>query len=202
MRSVFRILWVICALAVVPVAGWACIYPGPLMALNGTLIEIQNMDGRVSVHHRDRLRRGVDALSPDALRRTLAADVGRADLRAVDAVMAVSSELALGVGLVLDPAIRTHTTRLTEAVQTACPGQGQTEGVGDSASGLEHGTRQAGGTGRALTFREGLTRLSIAFTIYAIFLASVIALRRMQREAALDRTPKDAPAATSQNSPV
>ncbi|MEO9573090.1 MAG: hypothetical protein ABJ263_11420 [Tateyamaria sp.] len=48
------------------------------------------------------------------------------------------------------------------------------------ATGVEGGgVRRNGGVGRSLTFEEGMARLSIAFTLYAVFLVILFAFRQL-----------------------
>lgn len=173
----FRILLV---LALMPGAVSACIYPTPLRLLNDTMIEAIKRGGDVTIQTRNRLGRILDTMSADELLKTISGEVSRGNLRAAREVLAAAAVLADGRGRKIDPDLREETSRLKEAVSSAC--SDATQGVAGTApaEGVEFGGgRKEGSTGRGLTFQEGMIRLSAAFTIYLIFLAFLFVLRQI-----------------------
>ncbi|MEO0403025.1 MAG: hypothetical protein AAF214_11670 [Pseudomonadota bacterium] len=172
-------LQVLLAALWLPGVTWACVYPAAIQTVTATLIDVRDTGGQVAIHHRARLRRTLAGVDPASLSATLASDLSRANLRAVDTVLAGATALADGKGVELGAHLTAASVRLREAVQKDCAQGEQAAAGGSEAQGAEHGARRVGvGTGTPLTFREGLTRLSVAFTIYAVFLCFVIALRR------------------------
>jgi len=156
----------------------ACVYPMPLRVVNDTLITALDRKGEVDNYTRNRLRRTLDYLSVDAMIDALSGEVSRRDLRAVRSVIGVAAALADGRGLIVDADLRADTTRLKQAVQTAC--SDATLGVSSAgkANGSERGGARRQGTGRGLTFREGMVRLSLAFTLYLAFLVFLFFVRQ------------------------
>ncbi|WP_299371140.1 hypothetical protein [uncultured Tateyamaria sp.] len=171
--------WIICA---VPGLAVACAYPAPLRSVNTTLLAVLEAGGEVSIHHRNRLARTVGGIVPDQLKQHLAQDVARRDARAAAAVIDVAVALADGRGIRLSDDLRDPVARLGAAIQSDCAGSGQVAGGADAAVGAEHGTRRDPTQGaRALTFREGVARLSLTFTVYMTFLAFLLGVRRYVR---------------------
>ncbi|WP_299048449.1 hypothetical protein [uncultured Tateyamaria sp.] len=176
-------LAVLAGLMLAPAVAIACAYPGGLRATNSALLAILDAGGTVSVHHRQTLRRHLDQINPAAVMQSLDQDVSRRDARAAGAVLATAQALADGRGLQVDGALRDDLRRVSDAVDAACSG-GTDVAVGpEQADGAEHGTdRSEGQGGRGLTFREGVARLSLTFTLYLAFLAFLLGLRRQWRE--------------------
>ncbi|MEP0143689.1 hypothetical protein [Tateyamaria sp.] len=72
------------------------------------------------------------------------------------------------------------TSRLNEAVELECSNGVHSASGTREATGVEGGgVRRNGGVGRSLTFEEGMARLSIAFTLYAVFLVILFAFRQL-----------------------
>ncbi|WP_415401470.1 hypothetical protein [Tateyamaria sp. SN3-11] len=166
------------ALILLPYGVLACAYPIPLQVINTTLGAVHASGGEVGMHHRTRLRRALDQLDVPALRQSLGEVLGRSDRRAADTVLKASAALAGGRGFKLEPDVAEKSRQLASVMQRDCVEGTQAEGQGATDS-TAHGARQSErGAASALTFREGITRLSITFTIYLIFLAAVIGLRR------------------------
>jgi len=168
------------ALVMMPGTASACVYPTPLRLLNDTMIEAIERGGDVTVRARVRMGRILENISADDLLRTISGEVSRRNLRAARNVMGAAAALADGRGRKIDPDLREETSRLKEAVSSAC--SDATQGVTGTApaEGVEFGGgRKEGSTGRGLTFQEGMIRLSAAFTIYLIFLAFLFVLRQI-----------------------
>jgi len=177
MRLVLMAL--VITLAFAPSLAMACVYPAPLRDITRTMSAILDAGGEVSNHQRSRLRRAVAQVSPQALADALRPDIARRDHRAAVAILDKAAALANGNGLRVGDDMRDHTARLSTAVQAACSGNAQAVSSDEAAQGAEHGTtRSTGNGGRALTFREGVARLSITFTIYLAFLAFLLGFRR------------------------
>ncbi|WP_299694086.1 hypothetical protein [uncultured Tateyamaria sp.] len=172
-----------------PAMLWACVYPAPVRAINTTLLEVLNGGGKVSNHQRTRLQRAMAQIAPGAVTATLRAELSRRDARAVGDVIAVAALLADGIGLSVDPDVRTPVTRVRDGIQQTCAqDNAQRSGNGEDATSAEHGLgRNEGAGGRGLTFGEGVARLSLTFTIYMTFLAFLLGIRRFfkEREAAM-----------------
>ncbi|WP_147110424.1 hypothetical protein [Tateyamaria sp. syn59] len=161
----------------------ACIYPSSLRSINATLLAVLNSGGTVSIHHRDALRRSLSQLETPILLRTLQEDVGRRDARSARSILSVAEALADGRGLRVEEGLRNDVSRLAGAADEACSGTVDAATSGDSAAGAEQGKeRSTGQGGRPLTFREGVVRLSMTFTVYLVFLAFLLGLRRQIRE--------------------
>ncbi|WP_299551489.1 hypothetical protein [uncultured Tateyamaria sp.] len=157
----------------------ACAYPTPLRVANGTLLSILDGGGQVSVHQRDRLARAMAQMSPEVVKRTLSQDTPRRDARAAHAVIDTALALASGRGMTVNEGLRDHVVRLDQAVDATCSGGNSAASGNDDADGAEHGTpRQTDRGGRSLTFREGVARLSLTFTLYMVFLAFLFGFRR------------------------
>ena len=158
----------------------ACAYPHSFRLVNNTLIEQLDRGGEVGAFVRSTLRRALDHMPPDAMLASMAGDVRRGDLRAARRVLAAADALADGRGLKVDPDLRADTSRLSEAVEVSCSnGVHSASGTGE-ATGVEGGgARRDGGVGRGLTFEEGMARLSIAFTLYAVFLVVLFTFRQL-----------------------
>ena len=168
----------ICALS--PVAAWACAYPTPLRSVNAILLEVLNTNGQLANHQRVRLRRAVDQIGPGALGGALEAELSWRDTRAVRRVVGVATGLAGGVGRTVDPDLRGSRDRIREGIQSTCSAGDSADNTGsDEASSAERGlSRNEGSGGRALTFGEGVVRLSMTFSIYMLFLVFLFGLRR------------------------
>ncbi|WP_189368108.1 hypothetical protein [Tateyamaria omphalii] len=180
------------AQAVIALVFWqsmalACAYPVPLRVANGTLLAILDAGGNVSNHQRDRLARAMAQIAPDVVKRTLSDEARRRDARAAHAVIDTALALANGRGMTVDEGLRDQVFRLDQAVDASCSGSNSAASGEEDAHSSEHGvTRQTGGGGRALTFREGVARLSLTFTLYMVFLAFLFGLRRHFRQRAAD----------------
>ncbi|MEL6464699.1 MAG: hypothetical protein AAFQ58_07000 [Pseudomonadota bacterium] len=162
--------------------GYACVYPTALRSANTLLLDILDAGGAVSVHHRAKLGRTLSHMDPVVVIATLTQDVPRRDARAAQVVLDVVGRLANGRGLRVEEAMRPHLNRLDAAADDACSGTTDVAAGPDAAQGAEQGKgRQTGQGGRALTFREGVVRLSVTFTTYLIFLAFLLGLRREWR---------------------
>lgn len=147
--------------------------------VNTTLIEQMKRGGEVSMYVRNTLRRALEHMPADAVLTTLSGEVGRRDLRAARNVLAVATALADGRGLTIDPELREYTTRLDEAAQEACSdGTLGASGTEDANSIERSSARKEVGSGGGLTFGEGMARLSVAFSIYAVFLAGLFTFRQ------------------------
>jgi len=179
MRAAFGVVFLILAMALAPSLVVACVYPAPLRSVNTTLLAVLDAGGTVSIHQRNQLARAVSGFSPDALKRTLSQDVSRGDARAARRVIDTATALASGRGVAVDTGLRDPVSRLGAAITSECAGAGQVAGAGGAAAGAEHGARRTDiQGGRALTFREGVARLSLTFTIYLVFLAFLLGVRR------------------------
>jgi len=193
MSRIVLIFRIVLALAMMPGTASACVYPTPLRVLNDTMIEAIERGGEVTIRARVRMGRILDNISADDLLRAISGEVSRRNLRAARNVMAAAAALADGRGLKIDPSLGEDTSRLKEAVRSTC--SDATQGVTGTApaKGVEFGgDRKEGSTGRGLTFQEGLIRLSVAFTIYLIFLVFLFVLRQILNA----RYPTVVPAAT------
>ena len=170
-------VWV-CALW--PVTAWACAYPTPLRSVNAILLEVLNTNGQLANHQRVRLRRAVDRIGPGALGGALEAELSWRDARAVRRGVGVAAGLAGGGGRTVDPDLRGSLDRIREGIQRTCSGGDAADNAGgDEASSAERGlSRNQGSGGRALTFGEGVVRLSMTFSIYMLFLVFLFGLRR------------------------
>lgn len=173
----------------------ACSYPLALQVVNKALIDQIDRGGEVSIYTRTTLRRALDRVPADAIVASLKGEVSRGELRAVRKVLEVAAVLADGRGRVVDPNLRDFANRVKSAVNLSCAA-GTLEGAGTAdATTVEHGgARKDGQFARALTFKEGLTRLSIAFTLYAVFLIFLFAFRQAYRQHAATHL-QDKPAA-------
>ncbi|WP_299297536.1 hypothetical protein [uncultured Tateyamaria sp.] len=166
-------------LGALPTLAAACAYPAPLRSVNATLLAVLDAGGTVSIHHRNRLVRAIAGLEGEALKRTIAQEVARGDARAAGQVIDTATALAAGRGMVVDPGLRDPVSRLGASIQSQCSGTSQVASGTDAAAGAEHGDRRDVTVGgRALTFREGVARLSLTFTIYLVFLAALLGIRR------------------------
>lgn len=163
-----------------PTWAWACAYPAPVRTVNATLLEVLNGNGQVANHQRARLQRAMSQLGSGAL----GDDLSRRDARAVRDVIAVASVLADGIGRTVDPDLRTAVTRVRDGIHDTCVQDDATQaGGGADATSAERGTaRNEGSGGRALTFQEGVVRLSLTFTVYMTFLAFLLGLRRIVKQ--------------------
>ncbi|MBY5934635.1 hypothetical protein KUV51_16630 [Tateyamaria omphalii] len=160
-------------------------YPGGLRAANTTLLAVLNGGGDVSIHDRHALRRSLDQMDTQAVLGMLEGDVRRRDARAATAVLTTAQALADGRGVRVDQALRNDVNRLAKAADTACSGNSGAATSSQDADSAEQGTeRSTGQGGRPLTFREGVVRLSLTFTIYLIFLAFLLGIRRQLKERA------------------
>lgn len=185
MRCLRLSFWGAVLLSLWPALVWACAYPLPLRHANTTLLAALDGGGTVTIHQREALRRVMAQVSPDVLKRQLRQEVARRDARAAGVVIDTAVALASGRGMTVAPNLRDDVARLGQAVKAACLGQASVAGKGEAAQSVEHGTaRSEGDGGRALTFREGVTRLSITFTIYLVFMAFVLGIRRTIKERA------------------
>lgn len=163
-----------------PGAMWACDYPGPLRAISTTLMSVQEGGGQVGNYHRSRLRQALGQMDVVAVQNNLAGILGRADRRAVAAMLILSQSLANGMGRSLSAGDADQARQLAQSIRTTCPADTQAKAKSTpSSQALEQGESQLDGDGsRALTFRQGLARLSLTFSVYMTFLAFVIGLRR------------------------
>lgn len=161
----------------------------PLRVANETLLSILDGGGNVSVHQRGRLARAVAQMSPDVVKQTLFQEVKRRDARAAHNVIDTALALASGRGMTVDKGLRDDILRVDQAVDASCSGSDSAASGAEDADGAEHGVarRQTGWGGRVLTFREGVLRLSLTFTIYMVFLAFLLGLRRHLRQRAAER---------------
>ncbi|WP_299147041.1 hypothetical protein [uncultured Tateyamaria sp.] len=190
MRRVLFIgyLWV-CAVMVSGPA-LACAYPPAIRVLVKTLNDVRLSGAEVAIHQRNRLRLALSRLDPAVVRTTLPGELRRANMRSVNALMVVSASLAKGNGVRLSPADTRHTERLATAIREGCEDSNSNIAGTEPAEGAESGARRANeGSGTALTFREGLNRLSITFALYMAFLSTVVIIRRTQRGGPSTRTP-------------
>ncbi len=179
MRRFRPTLWVSMLFLICPAMVWACAFPAPLRSVNTTLLAVLDNGGTVSIHQREALRRAMSQVTPDALKRTLRQDIARRDARAAGAVIDTAVALAGGRGMAVPLELREDVARLEQAVRGACTGTAVSAGGTEDAKSAEHGSdRSEGSGGRALTFREGVARLSITFTIYLAFLAFLLGARR------------------------
>lgn len=171
----FAILW-----AMGPGGALACVYPMALRNVNTAFVGAFNAGGAVDVHLRMRLQRSLEGTSIVALEDAVRGEISRSELRAVRGVLTAARALARGDGRALPADLRAQTTQLAEAVQSGCSGAGEgTAGAGDAATAEQGTERREGGAGTALTFREGVQRLSMTFTLYMVFLAFLLGLRRI-----------------------
>ncbi|MEM6373435.1 MAG: hypothetical protein AAF727_11740 [Pseudomonadota bacterium] len=163
----------------VPVVAQACVFPNSLRMVNKTLSDQIARGGEVGGFVRNTLARALSAMPPGAMENALQGEISRADMRATREVLATAALLADGRGLRVDPELRVYTTRLGDAIETACAdGDHAASGTGE-ATAIERGTeRKAFGGGTGLTFGEGMARLSIAFSIYAAFLVALFVFRQ------------------------
>ncbi|WP_193743432.1 hypothetical protein [Tateyamaria sp. ANG-S1] len=160
--------------------------------MNTTLMTILNAGGDVSVHHRNALRRSLNRIDTSAFLNTLEQDLPRRDRRAASAVLTKAQALASGRGLRVEEGMRDQVIHLAGAADKACSGAENAATSGEAASGAEQGiARNTGQGGRPLTFREGVVRLSLTFTIYLIFLAFLLGVRRQLKERAARNQPKE-----------
>lgn len=191
----FWLLW--------PAAVWACAYPAPVRSVNAVLLEVLNGNGQIANHQRVRLQRAVGQIAPGALEGALTSELSRRDARALGTVMGVATQLARGVGRDVDPNLRGSVMRIRDGIHTACAQDDATQtGTGEDATGAEHGLgRSEGSGGRGLTFGEGLVRLSYTFTIYVIFLAFLLSIRRILNARLAAATVLDVPAPAAHASP-
>ena len=179
MARTFLMILVGVVVALMPRAVDACVYPTALRAVNNTLIGALDRGGEVKTQTRMRLARTLAGMSARTVIAALAPEIARRDLRAVRAVLAEATALAEGRGVVVDPAVQSDADRLKAAVQIACSDATQGANGTDPAKGIEHGgARKDGGTGRALSFQEGMVRLSVTFTIYLVFLGFLFMIRQ------------------------
>ena len=180
MSRVILILWLGLAAVLMPRGADACVYPTALRMVNDTLMGAMDRGGEVRTQTRMRLARALAAMSAQTVVAALAPEITRRELRAVRVVLNEAAALADGRGTVVDPGVRDHATRLKEAVQTACASSAAQGANGtDPADGIDRGgARRQGGTGRALTFQEGMMRLSVTFTIYLVFLVFLFVTRQ------------------------
>ncbi|WP_157598786.1 hypothetical protein [Tateyamaria omphalii] len=154
-----------------------------MRTINATLLTVLNVGGEVSVHHRGALRRSLGQLDTAAVLSALQEDATRRDARAAQTILTVAQALADGRGVRVEDGVRSDVTRLASAADAACSGAANAATSGEDAAGAEQGKgRNTGQGGRALTFQEGVVRLSLTFTIYLIFLAFLLGLRRQLRE--------------------
>ncbi len=182
-RSLSRSTLAVTALLLWHSTALACAYPVPLRVANGTLLSVLDGGGNVSVHQRDRLARAMAQMSPEVVKRTLSQDARRRDARAAHAVIDTALALASGRGVTVDEGLRDHVVRLDQAVDASCSGSDSAVSGSEDADGAEHGvTRPTDRGERSLTFREGVKRLSLTFTIYMVFLAFLFGLRRHLRQ--------------------
>ncbi len=170
-------VWVLTAW---PAMVWACAYPTPVRTANAILLEVLNNGGQINNHHRARLARTMEHIAVGAGNEGLTADLSWRDARAVRAVVEAATTLARGIGREVDPDLRGAVTRVRDGIQTTCvSADAATAARGEDATGSERGTeRNTGSGGRALTFGEGVVRLSLTFTIYLAFLIFLFVLRR------------------------
>ncbi|MFL4469798.1 hypothetical protein ACERZ8_07935 [Tateyamaria armeniaca] len=148
--------------------------------MNTTLIKQMDRGGEVGMFVRNTLRRALANMPADAVLASMAGEVSRGELRSARTVLGVATALADGRGVFVDPALREHTSRLDDAVQEACSDGTQGASGVSEASGVEGGgARKEVGSAGGLTFSEGMARLSIAFSIYAVFLAFLFVFRQM-----------------------
>lgn len=181
-----RFLAAICVLVLWSGAGLACVYPAPVRSVTATLLTALNGSGQLANAQRTRLAQAMAQIAPEALSATLSGEVPRRDARAVDAVLAVAEPLARGIGTTVPEAVRTPLNRVRAAVLDTCATDNAVQtGDGLRATDSEHGTsRNEGGGGRALTFGEGVARLSLTFTIYMTFVAFLLGVRRLIKDRA------------------
>lgn len=177
----------------VPGVVWACPYPAPLRAISATLTSVQENGGVVGNYHRARLSRALGQTNESALMRDLGGDVTRGDRRAVAAVLTLSSALANGMGRTLSVPESEQAHHLAAAIRTACLSDTKAKAShATPPASLEQDQQKGAGDGAAgLTFRQGIVRLSLTFTVYMTFLAFVIGLRRQWKrsmQALLDDT--------------
>lgn len=199
MRLLGRLHIVILALWL-PGVAIACDYPAPLRTISATLMSIQDTSGQVAPFHRARLRQALRHLDLPALQRDLAAALNRADRRAATQMLTLSATLANGIGRDLSERQAAQARHLANAIRVACPADtlAKAQGIPRDASREQSAPHLGDATGTGITFREGLTRLSLTFTIYAVFLAVVIGLRRQWKVMARSVDPDPAPPANAQ----
>ena len=172
--------YVLIAWTVTSTASLACVFPTPLRVVNKTLGQQIDRGGEVGIYVRNTLRRALDSMPADAMLTTLAESASRAEMRSARAVLGVAGTLADGRGRVIHPSLKEHTSRLDEAIQLACSdGTQGASGVSEATSVESGGARKNVGSGRGLTFGQGLARLSIAFSLYVVFLVFLFAFRQM-----------------------
>lgn len=193
MRYVKRLFYTLILWAAMSGGVFACAYPNAFRVVNDTLNDQLVRGGEVSQFVRHTLRRALDQMPAESILTSMQGQLGRGDLRAARRVLAVAGTLADGRGVTVDPDLRSDTMRLREAVEQDCA-NGTLDGNGTGeATGVDGGgERKAGGVGRALTFKEGMTRLSIAFTLYAVFLLALFAFRQFYRRHYETPTDEDA----------
>ena len=193
-RFLYHLRFAIVALWL-PCMGWACDYPAPLRAISATLMSVQHSGGQVKVFHRARLRQALGRMDVSAVQRDMANVLGRADRRAVSAMLTLSFSLANGTGRTLSAQNVDHAQHLATAIRNACLADTQAKAKNTATdAALEQGKPQTGGDGATgLTFRQGLTRLSLIFTIYMASLAIVIRLRMGRKRAFVTLPDEQAP---------
>ncbi|WP_299722606.1 hypothetical protein [uncultured Tateyamaria sp.] len=173
------LFWVLIVWTMTSMAAAACAYPASLQMVNKTMIAQLKRGGEVSMFVRNSLRRSLDRMPADAMLTTLSGEVGWRDLRAARTVLEVATALADGRGFTIDPDLRQHTSRLNDAVQAACSdGTQGASGAAETNAVERSDARKEVGTSVGLTFGEGMARLSVAFSIYAVFLAFLFAFRQ------------------------
>ncbi len=177
-----QILLLHCTLTVWTVmsgAAIACAYPHSFRIVNNTIIEQLDRGGEVGAYVRSTLRRVLDHMPPDAMLTSMSGDIRRGDLRAARRVLEAADALADGRGLKVDPDLRADTSRLKEAVEAECSnGAHGASGTGEATGVETGGARKNGGAGSGLTFEEGMARLIIIFTLYAVFLVILFTFRQ------------------------
>jgi len=187
-RFLTRLNLAVIAVLLSHTAALACVYPTPLRVANGTLLAVLDQGGTVSVHQRNRLARAMEQMAPDIVKKTISQDARRRDARAAHAVIDTAFALASGRGMTVDEAMWDHVTRLDQAIDVSCSGSDSAVSGSQDANGTEHGlNRQDNRGGRPVTFSEGVTRLSLTFTLYMVFLAFLFGLRRHLRHRITER---------------
>lgn len=180
MRHLLRLHCALIVWTVMSGAAMACAYPHTFRLVNNTLTEQLDRGGEVGVFVRATLRRALDHMPPDVMLTSMAGDIRRGDLRAARRVLEAADALADGRGLKVDPDLRADTSRLNEAVELECSnGVQSASGTGEATSVEGGGARRDGGVGSSLTFEQGMARLSIAFTLYAVFLVALFTFRQL-----------------------
>lgn len=195
MRPVCLLRYALVAWVLMAGGALACSYPGAFRLVNSTLTDQLERGGEVGVYVRSTLRRALNHMPPDAMLTSLRGEVSRAELRAARRVLEAANGLADGRGRKVNPELRSDTLRLTEAVELDCANGTLSASEGGNAQGADGGgARRDGGAGNPLTFQEGMTRLSIAFTLYAVFLVALFAFRQFyHRNVLASRTDDAAP---------